>query len=77
MKTLKLAGAATKNPHMVMNNTMSNTYISLEKWPPKSFSYQTHAHGLIDNGKYSNQASKHKWTESDYHVQDSKDLQHK
>ena len=34
-------------------------------------------HGVIDLGKYMKRASKSKWTNREYHVQDNSDVQHK
>ena len=34
-------------------------------------------HGVIDKGKYKKKSSKRKWTDREYHVQDSSDVSHK
>ena len=34
-------------------------------------------HGVIDQGEYTKIASKRKWTEREYHVQDNADVSHK
>ena len=34
-------------------------------------------HGVIDQGKYSKRASKRKWTDREYHIQDNADVAHK
>ena len=34
-------------------------------------------HGIIDQGKYIKRASKSKWTDREYHVQDNADVAHK
>ena len=33
--------------------------------------------GVIDQGKYRKRASKRKWTDREYHVQDNADVAHK
>ena len=40
--------------------------------------YKEHSkHGVIDQGKYRKKASKRKWTDREYHVQDNADVTHK
>ena len=74
---MQLPGTATHDSHMVMHTTMSNTYISLVRVFQKYISEPTRAHLLIDNIKDRKQASKRKWTEHDYYIQDRKYVQQK
>ena len=60
-----------------MHTVMRNKDTSPERAFQKHLSDPTHAHGLIDHGKYSKQASNNKWMDCEYHVQDNKDIQQK
>ena len=51
---------------------MSNTDISLARVSQTNLSDPTHTSELIDHGKYRKQDIKRKWTEHEYHVQESK-----
>ena len=77
MTSVKLPGADTNNSQMVIHTAMSNTYISLARVFQKHISDPTGSNGLIDHVKYRKRASNRKGTECEYHVQDSKDVQHK
>ena len=56
---------------------MSHAYIILERVYQKHLFEPTRAHVLIDHGKDRNLASKRKWTDSEHHTQDSKDVRQK
>ena len=75
--TVNLTSAATNDLWMVMNTSTSNTDISVSREFQKYISDPTRAYGLIDNGKDRKRASKHKWTDHEYHVQYRKYVQHK
>ena len=36
-----------------------------------------HKHGVVDQGKYRKRASKIKWTDREYHIQDNANVSHK
>ena len=61
---------------MVIHTSTANTDISLSREFLKYLSDTTWAHGLLDNDKYRKCASKRKWNERDYHVQDRKYVPH-
>ena len=59
-----------------MHNSTANTYISLERELKKHISDLTWAHGFLDHVKYRKNASKRKWNEHEYHVQERKYMSH-
>ena len=75
--TVQLHYADTNKSHMVIHDAMINKDISLERVFQKHLSDPTHAHGLIDHVKDRKRASKRKWTEREYHVQENKYVQYK
>ena len=60
-----------------MYKSISNTDISIGREFQENISDQTRAYGFIDHVKDMKQASKPKWTEREFHVQDIKYLQKK
>ena len=74
--TVKLPGAASHDSNMEINTSTANKDISLTKEFKDHFPDPTQAHGLLDHGKDRKCAGKCKWTERDYHVQDSKYVIH-
>ena len=75
-KNMQLTGADTNKSQTVINTSIVNTDISIER-VFKFFSGPTRAHVLTDNVKQRKRASNIKWTESEYHVQYNKDVQQK
>ena len=62
---------------MIMH-TGTRTYdVSLSIEFQKHLSTAAYKHGVIDQGKYKKWASKRKWTEREYHVQENDDIAHK
>ena len=72
MPTVRLRGAADYDSQ----TSTANTDISLEREFQKHISDPTQAHGLLDHGKDRKRASKKKWTEREYHLQDRKYVPH-
>ena len=72
MTTLQLPGAADYYSQMASHNSTANPYIRLAREFQKQLSDRTQEHGLLDHGKDRRRASKQKWTERKYHVQDRK-----
>ena len=49
----------------------------MDKQFHKCLSMEHCKHGVIDQAKYRNRASKRKWTDRQYHVKDNADVEHK
>ena len=62
---------------MVMHTETHTLYVSLAREFQKHLSTAARKHGVIDKCKYRKQASKRKWTEREYHVQNYADVVHK
>ena len=73
---VQLPGSAAYDTHMYIHTSTVNKYISLEKGFQKNLSDPSRKNVVLDKGKYVKRASQRKWTECDYHVQDSKDMSH-
>ena len=69
MTTVQLPVLDTNDSHLVMNNSISNTDISIEREFQKHISDLTCAHGLIYHRKDSKLDIDSKCTERDYHLQ--------
>ena len=57
-----------------MHSCTQNNYVSLAKEFQKHLSNDDRKHGFIDHGKERKRASKIKWTDREYHVQDNDDV---
>ena len=75
--TVQLTGASDYDSQMLMHTSTENTDISLSREFQKHLSDPIWAHGLLDHSKDIKCASKWKWNERDYHIQDIKDMPHK
>ena len=60
-----------------MHYFTQNNDVSLAKQFQKYLSKEHLKHGVIDQVKYRKRASKIKWTDIEYHVQDGADVAHK
>ena len=76
MENVKLLGTESYDSHMATNTSTVNTDIILERGFQKHLSDPTRANGLLDQGRYIKRASKWKWNEREYHVQDNKYVSH-
>ena len=63
--------------NILMHYCTQNNDVSLAKEFQKYISKEHHKHGVIDQVKYRKRASKIKWTDIEYHVQDNSDVAHK
>ena len=72
MTTVQLTGVAAYKPHMVMHISTANTDISLAREFQKHLSDPTQSHGLLYHSKDRKRASKRKWNDCEYHVQEKK-----
>ena len=70
MTNVQLPGAEDYGSHMAMHTSTANTDISLAREFRKHISDSTWAHGLFYHIKGIKCASKRKWSELDYHIQD-------
>ena len=62
---------------MVMHTSMSNTYIIISRELKKPILDPPRAYVFIGHGRYRKRASKRKWMDCEYHVQDRRYVQHK
>ena len=77
MKNVQLTGAVANDSQMAIHIAMNNADNILARVFQKHLSYPTRAHALIGHGKDRKRASKRKWMECEYHVQDKKYVQNK
>ena len=77
MTTAQISGGSTNYSQMFIYTTMNNTYIILVGLFQKHISYSIREHVLIDREINRKWASKRKWKECEYPVQDKKYVQHK
>ena len=76
MTTVQLPGEKYYDSHMAIHTSTANTDIILAREFQKHLSDPTQAHHLLNRGKGVKLTSKWKWTKSEYHVQDIKDVSH-
>ena len=76
MKTVQLPSAPAYYSQIVIHTSTSNTDISLARKFQKHPSDPTCTHGLLDHSKDRKLASKQKWNEREYLVQDRKYVSH-
>ena len=60
-----------------MHSCTQKNDVSLAKQLQKNMSKEYRKHVVIDQGKYRKRASKRKWTDREYNVQDNDDIAHK
>ena len=77
MTNVQLPGSKTFDPHILMHSCTQKNDASLAKQLQKYLSKEHHKNVFIDQGKYSKIASKRKWTNREYHVQDNAHVAHK
>ena len=76
MTNVQLPGAAAYDSQMEIHTSNVNTDTSLSREFQKHLSDPTRAHGLLYHGKDIKHASKRKWNDCDYHVQERNDVSH-
>ena len=67
----------TFDSQILMNYCTQKNDVSLAKKFQKHLSKEHRKNGFIDQGKCRKRASKMKWTDRQYHVQDNSDIAHK
>ena len=77
MSNVQLPVSRTFYSHIIMNSCKPKNDASLDKEFQKHLSKDDRKYGVIDKGKYKKRASKRKWTDREYHVQDNTDVSHK
>ena len=77
MSNVQLPGSETFDSQILMHSCTQKNDVILAKEFQKCISKEHHKHGVIDQGKYRKIASKRKWTDREYHVQDNSDVAHK
>ena len=77
MSNVQLIGSKTFDSHILMHAFPQKNDFGLAKQFQKNL-YKEHCrHGFVDQVKYRKRASKIKWTDIEYHVQDNSDVAHK
>ena len=77
MCNVQLPGSKTFDSQIIMHSCTPKTDASLDKEFQKNISREHRKYGIIDQGKYRKRASKIKWTDREYHVQDDAKVEHK
>ena len=77
MSNVQLPGSKTFDSHIIMHSCIHKNDFSLAKQFQKYLSKEHRKHGVIDQETFRKRASKRKWAERDYFVQDISDVAHK
>ena len=78
MSNVQLTGSRTFDSQILMNSCRhKKNDVSLAKESQRRPSKEHRKHGTIDQGKYRKIASKRRYTDREYHVQDNTDVAHK
>ena len=77
MSNVRLPGSKLFDSQILIYSWTQNNDVSLSKYVQKHISKDHQKHGVIDQVNYRKGASKIKWTDRDYHVQDDSGVAHK
>ena len=77
MSNFQLPGLKKTDSQILMNSCTQKNDVSIIKKFQKNMYKEHLKHGVIDQGKYRKIASKRKWTDREYHVQDNTDVAQK
>ena len=77
ISNVQLPGSKTFDSQILINSSTQNNDVSIAKEFEKTCLKSIRKHGVIDQGKYIKIASKRKWRDKEYHVQDNDDFAHK
>ena len=77
MSNVQLLGSKRFDSQILMHSFTQKNDASLDKEFQKNISKEHRKYGIIDQEKYIKRASKIKWTDREYHVQDNDDVSQK
>ena len=77
MSNVQLPGSKTFDSQILMHYCTHKNDVSLSGKSQKHLSKENSKHGVIYQGKYSKRASKGKWIDREYHIQNNYDVAHK
>ena len=77
ISNVQLAGSKIFDSQIIMYSCTQNNDVSLTKEFQKHMSMEHRKYGVIYHGKYRKIASKIRWTDREYHVQDNYDVAQK